>query len=378
VSRVFRRPRPARLGGGYFDGYYIEYRDPTRRKPKVWEKAGNDERRAQKLLHQREAEVAQRLENPMLRRSAGTKLLAEFVEEFLATHVGKLRDKAHPARRLAAWVDFFGPGARLCDVTPARVEVYMSRRRAGTLGNVGREGKPVGEATINREFRALTAALEHARRWDLIPFHPLRGISTGREDNAEPKDLTTEQCAALVWAARESSNPLLAPFIVLGLASGGRCGELLGVKWADLVTGERPAVVLRNTKSGKPRTIPLDPEAMAELERLPRVSEWVFATADGERVAAEPRAALRRAATQAKLPNIGFHWLRHTFATQLDINGAGIEEIRRLLGHSSLTMTQRYVHARDSALRDAVKRSGAYWRSIGPAGSRRRKQRGSK
>ena len=65
-------------------------------------------------------------------------------------------------------------------------------------------------------------------------------------------------------------------------------------------------------------------------------------------------AALRFACKRARLRRIGSHVLRHTFCSHLAMRGAAPKAIQELVGHSTLTMTLRYMHLAPSALREAV------------------------
>jgi site-specific recombinase XerD len=61
-----------------------------------------------------------------------------------------------------------------------------------------------------------------------------------------------------------------------------------------------------------------------------------------------------RIQTEARLPNVRIHDLRHTFASLLVSGGASLEMIGKLLGHTQMRTTQRYAHLMDSPLRAGV------------------------
>jgi integrase len=139
----------------------------------------------------------------------------------------------------------------------------------------------------------------------------------------------------------------------MALNTGGRLGELLGLKWADIDT-RRGRVSFRKTKAKRARSVPVEPWLVAEIESLPRTGEWVFSTMAGERLrdvrtifhAARERAGLGR--------DVVFHLLRHTFASRLGEQGVPASTIMKLTGHSSLRMLERYTHPTDQAAREAV------------------------
>lgn len=67
------------------------------------------------------------------------------------------------------------------------------------------------------------------------------------------------------------------------------------------------------------------------------------------------KAPLANALKRAKLRHIGWHALRHTFASHLVMRGAPIKAVQELLGHSTIEMTMRYSHLSPDARRDAVR-----------------------
>jgi integrase len=121
-------------------------------------------------------------------------------------------------------------------------------------------------------------------------------------------------------------------------------------------------ILVRKPKEKKTRRVPISAPLVSLLTTLPsRFTKGpVFLDETGAPV--EPDRAYRRfkeAAIRAKVPNaerLRLHDLRHAFGTSLAETGAGARDIMALMGHSSLAMTERYVHARDSRLRDAVAR----------------------
>jgi integrase len=130
-----------------------------------------------------------------------------------------------------------------------------------------------------------------------------------------------------------------------------RQGELLGLTWGD-VDRSRGVVLPEVTKSGKRRELPLcgPPDA-------------VLARRQGEgqrRVFGGPwsrwRTGWERALEAARLDDVRFHDLRHTFASWTMQAGASLPELQQLLGHASLAMTMRYAHLSPKHLRSAISR----------------------
>ena len=107
------------------------------------------------------------------------------------------------------------------------------------------------------------------------------------------------------------------------------------------------------TKSGRRREVPLNSEADAVLvRRTPQVTGLVFGTSSWYAF----RSYWEEAVTAAKIDDFRFHDLRHTFASWAVQHGATLQEIKDLLGHSSLAMVMRYAHLSPEHLRRAVGR----------------------
>jgi integrase len=102
-------------------------------------------------------------------------------------------------------------------------------------------------------------------------------------------------------------------------------------------------------KGGRSREVLLSPEALAVLHEVPRTGSHVFDTTNYRN---HFDAALRAAGVE------DFHWhdLRHSFATWLGQSGAPLEVIRDQLGHSSISVTQKYRHVVGSEVRAALQK----------------------
>ena len=84
--------------------------------------------------------------------------------------------------------------------------------------------------------------------------------------------------------------------------------------------------------------------------------ELVFCDADGRMLTkGECRHPLWRACKRAGLRQLGWHALRHTFASHLVMRGAPIKAVQELLGHSTIEMTMRYAHLSPDVRKDAVR-----------------------
>jgi integrase len=143
----------------------------------------------------------------------------------------------------------------------------------------------------------------------------------------------------------EMTPPQHQSLVRLALLSGLRYGELRGLRWNDLVGGERPHLIVRRshdgpTKSRKTRAVPLTVEAVAILRELPRSSVFVFPGRFGG-MRARDASSLSRV-LKRHVSRYRFHRLRHTLATRFLEAGGTSDMLRLILGHSTVKLTERY------------------------------------
>jgi len=110
-------------------------------------------------------------------------------------------------------------------------------------------------------------------------------------------------------------------------------------------------------KNNRTRHIPMSAELAECLRSAKRTGDYVFGRPNGEpRSRGYAWVRLKKAFDRAGLERMGWHALRHTFASQLVMEGVSPRAVQELLGHSTLQMTMRYAHLSPSSLRDAVMR----------------------
>lgn len=147
-----------------------------------------------------------------------------------------------------------------------------------------------------------------------------------------------------------------------------RRGEIFNLKWQN-VDFEKSMIYVKQTKSGKSRSIPMIGPAQSVLEinrgeRQP-ASVYVFTQTKnqakrdkrpGRENSLSIDRAFNKALEDAGIVDFRFHDLRHSAGTRLADAGVSIVVIAEILGHSSLTTTKRYTHATDTAKREAMEK----------------------
>jgi integrase len=225
-----------------------------------------------------------------------------------------------------------------------------------------------GFSTAVHAYRLLRAVLNAAVDDELIVRNPCR-IRGGGVDRPAEREVATPAQVAAITAAMPGHWRALVPVTAWGCL---RQGEALGLQRGDIsftrddagtITGARLAltralVTVRGRVSYGPlktaasrRTVPLPASAARALaEHMdtytgPGAKDPVFAAAEGGLVdQSKLGAAWRAARGVAGRPDLHFHDLRHTGATEARRAGADLPALQRLLGHTSLAMVARYQH----------------------------------
>ena len=245
----------------------------------------------------------------------------------------------------------FGRETPLTEITASRIANFKVRRAAEKT----RGGKAVSPATVNRELATLRHLLRLAvEEWQMLDKAP--AIRLLKEPEGRLRFLTEDEIARLLAACARSQNPHLSAIVTVALNTGMRLGEIMGLTW-ERVDFSRGVVLLERTKSGRRREVPMNGAADAALAALPgdKAEGRVFRKAGGA-AWGSIRTAFGNACREAKLDDFRFHDLRHTFASHMMMRGAGLGDLKDILGHADVKMTMRYAHLSPAHKRAAVAR----------------------
>lgn len=213
--------------------------------------------------------------------------------------------------------------------------------------------------TVNNQLAVIARCLRCAMHWGYLEHVPL--IQLLRTCAPPFKVLTSEETSRLL---AEMSEPMWNLMIHLGLRTGLRRGELMALDWADIdfarnrltVNHAASAGQIAPPKTYQVRSIPLAADIRARLETIARPSGYIFPNPHGGLCSEGGiEEAIRRMAKKADIRRIGWHTLRHTFATELAANGVPLHVVKELLGHSTIAMTMRYAHVVPSMLDGAIR-----------------------
>lgn len=205
------------------------------------------------------------------------------------------------------------------------------------------------------------ACLRTFYRWMLREGHvaesPAERLRAPRVKRPVPTTLEVDEASRLVEDASGDGWRKVRNRALLELAYGGglRVSELAGLDAAD-VDLDGGLVRVRQGKGRKDRVVPAGPPAIAAVRALvaSQGEGPLFRNRDGGRLTTRALYDVVRAAGRAAgRPDAHPHALRHTFATHLLAGGADVRAIQEMLGHASLSTTQRYARADLDHLRRA-------------------------
>ncbi len=166
--------------------------------------------------------------------------------------------------------------------------------------------------------------------------------------------------------ALKKSSQQVYEIALTSLHCGLRAGELFSLTWGavDLNHG---LITLLDTKSGRTRILSMTDDVKALLTKREQKERdcFIFPARHGGKMGkisnsftrAVENAGLNSGITDRR-QRVTFHTLRHTFASWLVMEGVSLYEVKELLGHASLTMTERYSHLSPDRNRRAARIMG--------------------
>ena len=266
-----------------------------------------------------------------------------------------------------------------------RVAAPRTKMVVGESGDLVEVTTRIAARTVNMHRQLICAIFNYGMRPSTyeLPTNPAKYADRRRETERGPLACyNVEQVEALARAlaagahrdprapvvsdeeqtARAADDARDAEVIRVAAYTGLRRGELMALRWRDVdFLGHKlfvrralsGSVEASSPKSRRVREVPLPDQAAAALDRLSRRSEftgpdeYVFANRLGRRLdPAALRRRFERARDAAGLPPLRFHDLRHTYGSLLVAGGVDLVSVKVAMGHSRITTTERYLHAR--------------------------------
>ena len=252
------------------------------------------------------------------------------------------KSKADTLRHLDYWNEQFESYA-LLHITPE----LIGKKRKALLDTPTLRGKKRSASTINRYMASLSSLLSYAaQKLGWINENPASRLIKLKENPGRDRVLSKDEITRLLAAARQSKSLYLYCIILLSLTTGARQGEILNLEWRH-IDFENKIAYIKESKNGRPRSIPLCKPVVEELQKLYQQRNpqkpLVFAskTAFGK---VDIKKAWQQALKRADIQNCRAHDMRHTFCTYAAAKGASNLQLQTATGHRTLSMLLQYTH----------------------------------
>ena len=287
---------------------------------------------------------------PEERSAPQTPTFVSFADKWMTAYViiNNKPSEQRAKRRIVAGslIPFFGK-KRLDEIKTTDIESYKAKEMQ----------RGISSKTINNRLAVLRKCLITAVEWEELDHIPK--IQLLKTTPAKFRYLNEQEIQAIVKA---SETPIERAMVLTAARTGLRFSELRALEWGDIDFVRRILTIRRcavgkdvgTPKNGRIRHVPLTDDAIAALQDIKNGTGLIFPFDGKMFVYWTSLCRLQNACKQVGIEPIGWHVLRHTFASQLVSRGASLKAVQDLLGHSTVNMTQRYAHLAPEVLRDVI------------------------
>lgn len=331
--------------------WVIEYRDQNGilRRKSVGKIGIVTKAMAREVLNKRERQVKLG-EYDML--DAEIPCFSDYSKEYVAYQrdVKQIRSHERTKECVTHFARYFGT-KKLSDIRAEDIDIYKQKRLS--------EG--IKQNTLARELQVIRNLFNHAeKRNKFFGKNPVRESGIPQFNDKKERVLTIDEQHRLLNACTNHLRDILQ----IALNTGMRRGEILGLRWEWIDFDENIINLPQtHTKTNRARKVPVNDivrKIFLERKLLSGGSEFVFPSEESKTGHLEwLKRSFSTACRTAKIEDLRFHDLRHTAATRLVESGIPLHAVARLLGHSTVRVTERYSHPEES-VKEAVNILNAY------------------
>lgn len=275
-------------------------------------------------------------------------LLSGFMNEFIeySNTIHTIKTTQHHRTALREFIRIAGD-RRLNDITVRDIERFIGQKKT-----------EASNYTAIKYLSALRSSFETAVRWKLITENQFLHVSRPKVAESRPVYFTAEQFEKLL---KVIYDPEIRDISILAVSTGMRLSEIINLRWQDVDFNRRLInIVNRNgftTKTKKNRSIPINRSLLEVLVIRENAAQNHLVFHDRFKPWRDTKLSkkFKDYVRKAKLPEgLRFHSLRHTFASWLVQRGVSLYEVSRLLGHSTVKMSEKYAHLQTNELHDTI------------------------
>ena len=232
---------------------------------------------------------------------------------------------------------------------------YLTRRGiVSILGNMKKGG--FSDCTVHHVLKLIKRVYNwHIQNEHYFQNNPCNTIKLPSYDNKVTNFLDREAIQYLTTYLDTWENHRAANVILFALYTGRRKAEITNLEWNDVNLSTK-TITCRITKNGKTLSFPLNDRAFDIIlkSNSHRISKYVFPSSSGHNYYNGFSLAWKRMKTRLGL-TYRFHDLRHTYASHLASSGkVDIYTLKTLLGHQDISLTMRYAHLTNDAIKQAT------------------------
>lgn len=287
---------------------------------------------------------ARRIERLM---DLGEYVVADTTVITLADLIDRYQKEVTPTKRSATGEKYRLNVIKADKVASLNIKTITSADVAGFRDRRLAKVKPT---TARHDLFTVSAVFEHARlEWSYAITNPVRGIRMPSMGKGRDRRLRDGEEERLLAELQKCRNSWMVPLFLFSIETACRQSEALKLEWSDVDLGKRIAV-LRGTKNGDNRIIPLSGKAIRILSGLPRDLKG--------RVFPVPiptvRTAFEHARERAGAKDLRWHDLRHEAVSRLHERGLSTVEVASISGHKTLACLARYSHMKVERLAEKL------------------------
>jgi integrase len=286
--------------------------------------------------------------DPVADRKAnrGGETVADLAERYIEQHLPKKRPRSQREDRdlLRLYILPAMRTMKVREVDHAAVDALHRK--------ITKAGKPT---RANAVVRLLSKLFNLSIKWSMRADNPTKHVEKNEE---QPRERYLSQAEIKrLWAALDAEQDRESvAAILLAMLTGARLSEIVKATWDQFNLEQgvwtKPSA---HTKQKRIHRAPLTPRALAMLQALRQENPRETMLFPVRAKIGTVRPAWERVRAAAKLEDVRFHDLRHSFASLLAGDGVSLLMIGKLLGHTQQKTTARYAHVDDQPLRDALK-----------------------